>query len=33
MIKNNLIKTYNNNIMSWSQSEQEINLKKKIKKS
>ncbi len=33
MIKNNLIKTYNNNMMSWSQSEQEINLKKKIKKS
>ena len=33
MIKNDLIKIYNNNMMSWSQSEQVIKLKRKIKKS
>jgi len=33
MIKNNSVKTYNNNMMSWSQSEQEVKLKRKIKKS
>ncbi len=33
MIKNNLIKIYDNDMMSWSQSEQVVKLKRKIKKS
>ncbi len=33
MIKNDLVKIYNNNMMSWSWSEQEVKLKRKIKKS
>jgi len=33
MIKNNLVKTYNNDMMSWSQSEQVVKLKRKVKKS
>jgi len=33
MIKNDSVKIYNNNIMSWSQSKQVVKLKRKIKKS
>jgi len=33
MIKNNSVKTYNNDMMSWSQSEQVVKLKRKVKKS
>jgi len=33
MIKNDLVKTCNNNMMSWSQSKQVVKLKRKIKKS
>jgi len=33
MIKNDLIKTCDNNTMSWIQSEQVVKLKRKVKKS